>query len=167
MLNLNYILPGLIKRFPHFLSRETVSKLLLTDKNALSYEDASACMAELDAAEQDNKISKESENPIDTKSPSDFSTDGEQDFTLEDTVKSHFANVKFKALVDIAKKEDTFLFTEFSEVEAARNRLASEIVSKYESDFNSFITALEGTEGTNKTVVNQLVQTKIHVGDLQ
>jgi hypothetical protein len=167
MANLHYILPGLIKRFPHLLSRKTVSDLLMADKNAISYESASDCMAELDAAEAAGHLSKESENPIDTGNPEDFASDKEKDFTLEDTIKAHFANIKFKALVDIAKKEDTFLFTEFSEVEAARNRIASEIVSKYENDFNSFITALEGTEGTNKTIVNQLVQTKIHVGDLQ
>jgi hypothetical protein len=166
MKDFNDILPSLIKSLPRIISRKGVHALLQLDKNALSYESASSCMAAIDVAEETGALSREEGNAIDTPEAPDFNSKQVKAFTLEDSEQKNFADIKFKALVDIVKKDDMFLFTEFAEVDAARNRIASEIVSKYENDFNSFLTALAGTEGVDKSVVGQLVGTKIQVGDI-
>jgi hypothetical protein len=166
MNNFNDILPGLIKKLPSIVSKKTIEDLVLAKNNALSFECASNCIAELNIAEEKNARSSESQEPIDKDNPGDYDTKGEKDFTLEEAVRHNFANVKFKALVDYAKKEDSFLYTEFTEIDSARNRIASEIVSKYENDFNSFIVALKTAEGVDKTILESLLQTKIHVGEL-
>jgi hypothetical protein len=159
----NDILPFLIKKYPTIVSKDTIEKLVLADKGALSFDSASACLSELEvAAANDNVRSKEESNPI----GSEFDTQKEKDFVLEEAVRHNYANVKFKALVDYAKKEDSFLYTEFSDIDAARNRIAAEIVSKYESDFNSFLVALKTAEGVDKSIIDSFLQTKIHVGEL-
>jgi hypothetical protein len=163
----NNILPILIKEFPSIVSKETIQKLILSDKNALSYECAFNCISEIDANDQKlPKKSQEGELPIDKATAEDYDTDNEQKFVLEQATRSNYANVKFKALVDHAKKEDTFLYTEFVDIDSARNRIASEIVSKYENDFNSFLVALKTAEGVDKSKIEELIQTKIHVGEL-
>jgi hypothetical protein len=161
------ILPNLIDRYPTIVSKETIEKLVLADKNALSFETASACIGSLDVfKERLETLSKEEQTPIDKDSSGDYSTKKEKDFVLEDSIRHNFANVKFQSLVDYAKKEDTFLYTEFVDIDAARNRIASEIVSKYENEFNSFLVALKAAEGVEKSVIDSLLQTKIHVGEL-
>jgi hypothetical protein len=163
----NDILPKLIKHFPTIVSKKTIESLLLLDKNALSYDSAASCITELDSAKEMNKThSSEATQGIDRSDAGDYQTKKEDDFVLANSVRSHFANVKFDSLVDFAKKEDTFLFTEFTEVDAARNRIAAEIVSKYENDFNSFLVSLQAQEGVDKSIVESLLQTKIHVGEL-
>jgi hypothetical protein len=162
----NDILPNLIKNYPSIVSKKTIENLLLTDKNALSYESAMNCIAEIDSASEQNTISTESTQPIDRSDAGDFETKKEKDFVLENASRMHYANVKFSSLVEFAKKEDAFLFTEFMDVEAARNRLASEIVSKYENEFNAFLVSIQAQEGVDKSIVESLIQTKIHVGEL-
>jgi hypothetical protein len=164
MNNFNNILPSLVRQLPSLVSKETIEKLLLADKNALSYENAADCIATLDSViENKNAFAKESTQPVE----GDFDTKNDKNFTLEDSVsQNYFANVKFKALVDFAKKEDTFLFTEFTDIDAARNRISAEIVSKYENDFNSFLVSLQAQEGVDKSIIESLLQTKIHVGEL-
>jgi hypothetical protein len=162
----NDILPALIKKFPTLMSKKTVEQLVLTDKNALSYESAALCMASIDANESDNTLSKESEVPFDKDSRSDYDTKKEKDFVLEDAIRHNFANIKFQSLVDFAKKEDTFLYTEFVDVDAARNRIASEIINKYENEFDSFLVALKTAEGVDKSIIESLLQTRIHVGEV-
>jgi hypothetical protein len=166
MNSFNDILPKLIKQFPSIVSKETIEKLLLSDKNALSYENAAQCISEIDSAVERNTLSTESTQGIDRSDAGDYETKKEKDFVLENSLKNHFANVKFKALVDFAKKEDTFLFTEFTEIDAARNRIAAEIVSKYENDFNSFLVSLQAQEGSGKSIIESLLQTKVHVGEI-
>jgi 6-pyruvoyl-tetrahydropterin synthase len=161
----NDILPSLIKKFPSIVSKETIEGLVLKeDKNALSFECAFLCMSELDSSKESR--SQEATASFDTAGANDYETEKEKDFTLEEAVRNNFANVKFKALVDHAKKEDTFLYTEFTDIDSARNRIASEIISKYENEFNSFLVALKTAEGVDKSVIESLIQTKIHVGEL-
>jgi hypothetical protein len=162
----NNILPKLIKKFPSLVRKETIEKLVLQDKNALSYEAASNCIGALDAFAREHEkdaVSTESESD---QFKGDFDTKGEKDFTLEESTRLNFANVKFSALVDYAKEDDTFLYTEFVDVDAARNRVASEIVANYENDFNSFLVSLKTAEGVDKSVIDGFLQTKIHVGEL-
>lgn len=161
------ILPNLINKFPTIVSKETIEKLVFADKNAMSFDSAASCIANIEVfKEQIEALSKENEVPFDKDSPGDYNTEKEKDFVLEDSIRHNFANVKFQTLVDYAKKEDSFLYTEFVDIDAARDRIASEIVSKYESDFNSFLVALKTAEGVDKSVIDALLQTKIHVGEL-
>jgi hypothetical protein len=169
MSSFNKSLPNLIKKFPSIISKESVDSLLSSDKYALSFEDAKDCMALLDIIDNVNKINPATQSTEDHSTKefnSDFETKNTKDFLLEESTRHNFANVKFSALIDYAKHEDTFLYTEFNEADAARNRIASEVVSKYENDFNSFLMALKTAEGVNKTVIDSLIQTKIHVGEL-
>jgi 6-pyruvoyl-tetrahydropterin synthase len=165
----NKSLPNLIKKFPSIICKDSVDSLLSADKYALSFEDAKDCMALIDIIknEDKNKDAALSTEGHSTKEfDADFETKNTKDFLLEESTRHNFANVKFNALIDYAKQEDTFLYTEFNEADAARNRIASEVVSKYENDFNSFLMALKTAEGVNKTVIDSLIQTKIHVGEL-
>jgi hypothetical protein len=146
------------------MTKKTIEDLVMADKNALSFECASSCIGELDVAEAQR--SQESSIPIDKDDASSYNTENEKTFFLENATKQHFADVKFKALVDHAKKEDSFLFSEFVEVDAARNRIASEIISKYENEFNSFLVALKTAEGIDKSAIDSLIQTKIEVGEI-
>jgi hypothetical protein len=169
MNSFNDILPTLIKKFPTIVSKETIEKLILNDtKNALSYESAMNCVTALDVAREQNELLRSVENThtIDRSDAGDYNTNNEKDFTLENSIRRDFSNVKFSALVDFAKKDDFFLFTEFVDVDAARNRIASEIVSKYENDFNAFLVSLQAQEGVDKSIITSLLQTKIHVGEL-
>jgi hypothetical protein len=167
MTNYNDILPNLVKKFPAIISKKTVEQLVLSDTNALSFECASVCIDELESADTGAAKRSQESTLIDGKSaPSDYDTKNEHDFTLEEIKRLNFANVKFKALVDYARKEDTLLYTEFNEIDSARNRIASDIISKYENDFNSFLVSLRMAEGVDKSVIDSLIQTKIHVGEL-
>jgi hypothetical protein len=167
MINFNTVLPRLIKEFPKLLTRKTIEKLVISDDpHTLSYESAAACIAEIDVAKENGSISRESEDPMDGADKGDFDTEKEQSFFLENAKLSHFANIKFSALVDFAKKDDSLLYTEFMNVDTARDRIVSEIVSKYENDFNSFLVALQATEGVDKSIIESLVQTKVHVGEI-
>jgi hypothetical protein len=160
----NTLLPKLIRDLPDIVSQETIEKLVLSKENSLSFETASECLAELGTSGKDNNSrSQESEKPIDSAKAGDFEAKGEDDLTLNKMKNHYFANVKFKNLVDFAKKDNVFLFNEFSEVDAARNRIGSEIISKYENEFNSFLISLQATEGTDKSTIDDLVQTKLSV----
>jgi hypothetical protein len=168
MMNFNIVLPRLIKEFPGIVSKKTIEKLVVdcNDKNALSYESAAECIAEIDAAQTDKVYSTEGEVPMDQSTKADFQTDNEGKFVLDKTKLAHFANVKFGALVDFAKKDDSLLYTEFRNIDAARDRIISEVVSKYEHDFNSFLVSLQATEGSDKSIIETLLKTKVHVGEI-
>jgi hypothetical protein len=165
----NNSLPSLLRSFPGIISEESIKQLISDDKEIISYENAAECFSVIDAYKKQNADktqSRESTGEIDTASKGDFETKGEDDFTLTTMKNHHFANIKFKALVDFAKQDDVFKYNHYAEVDAMRNRAASDIIAKYESEFNSFLISLQGTEGVDKSIINSLVQTKLSVDEI-
>jgi hypothetical protein len=162
------ILPTLIRSFPGSVSREAIEHIVTDPRSGMSYECAAKCIAEIDATNEIFNAALHSREsvPMDRASGQDFATNGPAKFVLEEANLKNFANVKFQALVDLAKKDDSLLYNEFVEVDNARDRVAADVVSKYEHDFNSFLVALQTTEGVDKSIVDSLIQTKIHVATI-
>ena len=68
-------------------------------------------------------------------------------------------------MVELVKEDDTLSATEFNNIENARARIKAEIVAKEEHNFNSLLNQLKTTGGTNKDIIDKLLQTQVSLDD--
>ena len=55
------------------------------------------------------------------------------------------------------------LYTEFVNLDKARERIAAQIVAKEENNFNMLLNEMKTTTGTNKDILDKLISTNLDV----
>lgn len=148
MVNLSNAVKALADKFPGVFSRESVEELVTRDK--ISYE----CAANVVAAIDSSAASRSSEG---TKvSPIDVGNDDLDAMVGKQAVNYYLKDVKIKAMLESIKKDDTMLYTEYVNMEKARERILAEMVQKYEYDFNTLLNEIKTTTGTDKALLDKL-----------
>ena len=82
-------------------------------------------------------------------------------------VEYYLKDVKINAMLEAIKKDDTMLYTEFVNLEKARERLLAELSQKSEADFNTLLNELKTTSGVDKALLDKLTDTACCVTDYQ
>lgn len=154
MLKLSSCVKFLSNRFSGIFSQESIKNLVAND--SISYEAAAEAMSNITA--DGGVVSTESSKV----EPVDF-TNEQKTIITKKALQKYFENVKFEAMLDAIKQDDTLLATEYEEANNARTRIMAEIVSKAETNYNTLLNQLITTDGTNKELLEKLVQTKVSV----
>ncbi len=155
MANLSSAVKFLSNKFTGVFSKESIEELVSKDK--ISYEAAAEAISAMPDA------LRSSESAVETiKMTTDQKTD-----IAKKALQKYFEDVKFEAMIDQIKKDDTLLATEFNNLDNALTRIKAEIVQKYEKDYNILLEEIKTTGGTNSEVLDKLIQTKLSVDDIK
>ena len=146
----------LTKKFNNFVSKKAVENLIAND--LISYEAAAEAMSILSS---NGSMSRESGSEVETV---EMTTDQKSIITKK-ALQKYFEDTKFNAMVELVKEDDTLIATEFNNIENARARIKAEIVAKEEHNFNSLLNQLKTTGGTNKDIIDKLLQTQVSLDD--
>lgn len=152
----------LSNKFPGVIfSKESIEQLVTRDK--ISYECAANMVADIDAAASAGARSSEGStvSPINVKSEDLDKMIGKQ------AVEYYLKDVKINAMLEAIKKDDTMLYTEFVNLEKARERLLAELSQKSEADFNTLLNEIKTTSGVDKALLDKLTDTACCVVDYQ
>ena len=146
----------LTKKFNNFVSKKAVENLIAND--LISYEAAAEAMSILST---NGSMSRESGSEVETV---EMTTD-QKSIIAKKALQKYFEDTKFNAMVELVKEDDTLIATEFNNIENARARIKAEIVAKEEHNFNSLLNQLKTTGGTNKDIIDKLLQTQVSLDD--
>ena len=132
----------LSNKFPGLLNKKSVENLVAQDK--ISYEAAMSVVSDIESTEA-------------VVNSADMKSFDVPEGIGEAAIKNYYGEVKSAAMVNAIKEDDTFLYNEFKEVDNARAKLAAEIISKKESDFNLFLNELKETTGADVGTCDKLI----------
>ena len=140
----------LANKFPNLFKKNSIESLVASNK--ISYQTAMDAITSIESnsAMDGFDMEKGTETPL-----------------IDDAIAREIAGTKFKAMLEQLKKDDTFMFDEFVSLDNARNKLAAEIIAKNESNFNLFLEELKTVNGTDKDLIDNLIQTKLCVTDIE
>jgi len=162
MVNLSNTVKFLSSKFPGIVfSKEAVEDLVTRDK--ISYEAAANMVADIDTASAAGARSSEGSKV----SPIDVSNDDLEKMIGAQAVKYYLKDVKINAMLEAIKKDDTMFYTEYVNIEKARERLLAELAQKTEADFNTLLNEIKTTTGTDKTLLDKLTDTACCVTEYQ
>lgn len=154
MANLSATVKYLSGRFPGAIfSKESVEDLVTRDK--ISYECAASMVADIDAnsAAGARGVEGTKVSPVNVKDEDLDRMIGKQ------AVNYYLKDVKINAMLEGIKKDDTMLYTEYVNVEKARERILAEIVQKEEGNFNTLLNEIKTTTGADKALLDKLTDT--------
>lgn len=161
-MNFSNTVKFLSSKFPGIIfSKESVENLVTRDK--ISYEAAANMVADIDASSVAGSRSSEGTNT----SPVDISGEEIDKMIGAQAVKFYLRDVKIKAMLEAIKKDDTMLYTEYVNIEKARERLLAELAQKSEADFNTLLNEIKTTDGTDKALLDKLTDTACCVTEYQ
>ena len=161
-MNFSNTVKFLSSKFPGIIfSKESVENLVTRDK--ISYEAAANMVADIDASSVAGSRSSEGANT----SPVDISGEEIDKMIGAQAVKFYLKDVKIKAMLEAIKKDDTMLYTEYVNIEKARERLLAELAQKSEADFNTLLNEIKTTDGTDKALLDKLTDTACSVTEYQ
>ena len=155
MSNLSSAVKFLSNRFTGVFSRESIEELVSKDK--ISYEAAAEAIS---AMPEPLRSSESVVEAVDI-------TAEQKNIISEKALQKYFENVKFEAMLNQIKEDDTLLATEFTNLDNALTRIKAEIVQKYERDYNTILGEIKTTGGVNTEVVDKLIQTKLSVDEIK
>jgi hypothetical protein len=152
-MNLSSVFTFIGKRYPKAISNEAVESLVTANK--ISFPDAAECAASIETANVTTEAA-----PI--VNEANFK---EMEGAVNEAVKRDFANAKFEAMLQGIKEDNTLLYKEFADIDNARNNVISEIL-KGETQFNSLLNQLKTTQGVDKNIIDNLIQVKVELTDI-
>ena len=151
----------LSKKFPGIIfSKESVENLVTTDK--ISYEAAANLVADIDSSADGHRAAEGA-----TVSPINVENEDLNKMVGAQAVAYYLKDVKIHAMLEGIKKDNTMLYTEYVNLEKARERLESEILQHEEGNFNTLLNEIKTTVGTDKTVLDGLINTTNCVNEYQ
>ncbi len=136
------------KKLPHIFSKESITDLIT--KNKISFIQAKESLAAIDLTSE--------------AYDKDISTDS---IVSKMQKLGFYANVKFEAMLESAKEDERMLYDEFVNLDNARNKIISEIVSKKEGDINALLQAIKTLPGVNEKEIDELIGVSVKVEDLK
>ncbi len=145
----------LSKIFNGIFSKESVEELINKDK--ISFEAAATVLS---AMPEKLRSAEANVEHVDMDN-------GQKTDIAKKAIQCYFEDVKFKAMLDAIQDDDTLLATEFKNIDNARTRIKAEIVKKYEDNYNTLLNEIKTTGGTNKEILDKLIQTKVSVDDAE
>lgn len=162
MNNLSTTLKFLSKTFDgQIVTKNELETLVNNDK--VSFESAASIVADIEnaesAAKNDPNRSGES-----VGTPIDMSGDLEKMVGVK-AVNQYFKDVKFNAMLENIKKDDTMLYTEYVTLEKAMEKIQAEIVQKEEQNFNTLLNEIKGVSEKDKPILDKLTSTRLDLGD--
>ena len=162
MNNLSTTLKFLSKTFDgQIVTKNELETLVNNDK--VSFESAASIVADIEnaesAAKNDPNRSGES-----VSTPIDMSGDLEKMVGVK-AVNQYFKDVKFNAMLENIKKDDTMLYTEYVTLEKAMEKIQAEIVQKEEPNFNTLLNEIKGVSEKDKPILDKLTSTRLDLGD--
>lgn len=160
MNNLSTTLKFLSKTFDgQIVTKNELETLVNNDK--VSFESAASIVADIEnaesAAKNDPNRSGES-----VSTPIDMSGDLEKMVGVK-AVNQYFKDVKFNAMLENIKKDDTMLYTEYVTLEKAMEKLHAEIVQKEEQNFNTLLNEIKSVSEKDKPILDKLTSTRLDV----
>lgn len=160
MNNLSTTLKFLSKTFDgQIVTKNELETLVNNDK--VSFESAASIVADIEnaesAAKNDPNRSGES-----VGTPIDMSGDLEKMVGVK-AVNQYFKDVKFNAMLENIKKDDTMLYTEYVTLEKAMEKIQAEIVQKEEQNFNTLLNEIKGVSEKDKPILDKLTSTRLDV----
>lgn len=160
MNNLSTTLKFLSKTFDgQIVTKNELETLVNNDK--VSFESAASIVADIEnaesAAKNDPNRSGES-----VGTPIDMSGDLEKMVGVK-AVNQYFKDVKFNAMLENIKKDDTMLYTEYVTLEKAMEKLHAEIVQKEEQNFNTLLNEIKSVSEKDKPILDKLTSTRLDV----
>ena len=162
MINLSNVVSFLSKKFPGIVfSRESVESFVTQDK--ISFEAAANLVADIDSANSNGATGVEGAKV----SPIDVANDDISKMVGAQAVNYYLKDVKINAMLEGIKKDDTMLYTEYVNLEKARERLLAEIAQKEENNFNTLLNEIKTTTGTDKGILDKLIDTSCCVNEYQ
>lgn len=145
---------------PGLFNKKSVEALVLADK--ISYDAAAEAMSAIDRAATSSESSSVVENNAGEVTKAELSH-----MQGKDAIEAQYRDIKFEAMLQAVKHDDTLLFTEFTNLENALKRVKSEIVAKEENNFNTLLNEIKTTTGDNNSIIDSLIQTKVDVSDVR
>ena len=155
MANLSSAVKFLSNKFNGIFSKESIEELIAKDK--ISFEAAAEALTVMPEG------LRSSESTVETV---DISSK-QEDIINKKALQNYYEGVKFEAMLDQIKQDDTLLATEFNNVNNALTRIKAEIVQKYENNYNVLLEEIKTTGGTNKEILDKLIQTKLSVDEIK
>ena len=160
MNNLSTTLKFLSKTFDgQIVTKNELETLVNNDK--VSFESAASIVADIEnaesAAKNDPNRSGES-----VGTPIDMSGDLEKMVGVK-AVNQYFKDVKFNAMLENIKKDDTMLYTEYVTLEKAMEKIQAEIIQKEEPNFNTLLNEIKGVSEKDKPILDKLTSTRLDV----
>ena len=160
MNNLSTTLKFLSKTFDgQIVTKNELETLVNNDK--VSFESAASIVADIEnaesAAKNDPNRSGES-----VSTPIDMGGDLEKMVGVK-AVNQYFKDVKFNAMLENIKKDDTMLYTEYVTLEKAMEKIQAEIVQKEEQNFNTLLNEIKGVSEKDKPILDKLTSTRLDV----
>ena len=158
MVNLSDAVSFLSDEFPGSISKEAVSALV--SENKITFDAAANVMANLETHGFNGSRSNEAKAAIDNY-------DDVDELNGVKAATAFYKDIKFKAMLDSCKKDDTMLYTEFMNIEKARERIMSEIVAREENNFNMLLNQIKDTTGTDKNLFDKLIGVNLTVDSFE
>ena len=159
-MNLSTTLKFLSKTFSgRVVNKNELETLVNNDK--ISFESAASIVADIENAESADKtnpnLSRESAN-----SPIDMNGDLDKMVGVK-AINQYFKDVKFKAMLENIKKDDTMLYTEYVNLEKGLEKLHSEIIQKEEHNFNTLLNEIKTVSEKDNPILDKLVSTSLDI----
>ncbi len=144
---------------PGLFNKKSVEALVLADK--ISYDAAAEAMSAIDSATISNESGSAEVNAGEVTKAELSHMHG------KDAIEAQYRDIKFEAMLQAVKHDDTLLFTEFTNIDNARKRLAAQIVAKEENNLNTLLNEIKTTTGDDNSILDSLIQTKVDVEDVR
>lgn len=143
------------KKFPKAFSSESIQRMI--EEEMISFESASNLLAITDGS-----ISKE--DMVQFGGITDTPQSSEDHIRVAKT--KYFEDLKFKALLECIKEDDTLLYEEFVEIDNARKSLMNKIITREENKFNTLLSQVKSANGCDTNLIDGLIKTKVRLEDL-
>ena len=127
MKKMSSVVAFLSSAIPGLFNKKSVEALVLADK--ISYDAAAEAMSAIDRAATSSESSSVENNAGEVTKAELSHMQG------KDAIEAQYRDIKFEAMLQAVKHDDTLLFTEFTNLENALKRVKSEIVAKEENNF--------------------------------
>lgn len=159
MKKMSSVVAFLSSAIPGLFNKKSVEALVLADK--ISYDAAAEAMSAIDRVTISNESGSAEVNAGEVTKAEISHMQG------KDVIEAQYRDIKFEAMLQAVKHDDTLLFTEFTNIDNARKRLAAQIVAKEENNFNTLLNEIKTTTGDNNSIIDSLIQTKVDVEDVR
>ena len=156
MKKMSSVVPFLTSRLPGLFNKKSIEALVLADK--ISFESAAEAMSVIDSASISSESASAGSNGEVTKSDTSV-MQGKND------IEAQYKGIKFDAMLQAVKQDDTLLYTEYVNIENALKRIKSEIVAKEENNLNQLLNEIKTTTGDSNSMIDDLIQTTCSVDD--
>ena len=141
------------KQFPKSFSPESVQQMI--ENGIISYESAANLLSIIDPS-----MASEADN---------FMEMGDKPNTAQDHIREakarYFEDLKFKALLECVKEDDTMLYEDFVSVDNARRQIMAKIVQQKEGALNDMLNEVKAAYGCDPTLIDGLIKTRIRNKD--